>query len=929
MTFTEKKNSIISFVLLVSTILMPLSFIPKKAEAQSAGGYVSGLGGAILKLPQCNIVGGTMSTIKGLFSSSSSLGGTENPISLEGNEIDINGTIGKLGDAAKLDDIANSAANSFDSVQVSDPNSTKLLQKIDSTTTATQKATESLNENSTCIQSIGRLIIKMLLQKLTMSTVNWINSGFNGSPAFIQDPSKFFKDIAKNEVLQFGAEINDPALFPFGKTWLKNTATAFNNKFQDNAKYSLDKMIQDTNPESSALVFGQDFSQGGWNAWTAMTQSPANNPLGFKLMADNELQSRLAGTTQSTADYVHEALSQANGFLGDERCVDPEGITKQQDYNARVAGQKNFLGEVIGVCKEWQYVTPGKMVADAATNVVGYQNNAYLNVTDLNDAVAAVLDALLGQFSSNIMEKGFANIGDTGSDGKLVFVESGVTDTRTQTQKDFMPSQLSSSWLAANPDFNIRTDLTQALIDEQRTYSDKLALQNKELMSTTDGKKYTLSSDGKSSNAYGLMPTIYQLDFCIPGPHPGYEEDSRRTLSAVENIIIPETPETLDNVENAAIMGAIKTFGPLAGAAIGASIGSAVPVVGTIIGAAVGALVGFLVDTFSSTDKNEKARMYYSGQIQALTGYLPNYTRDSDDRTGNITSKQGMTQVVDTILNRYIAIMNKTYFSSTDMLPSVAKEAAVNFRQLAGYAQMIKDNETKIATLKSTISILGEIKDAVTTLNKDYPNGGEEYESKLSTQINTFGRLSASMVNGADIASADSLLKQIIDKKDYIYKNLLKGPYGCEADLMKPQKTFPSAGPSTKEGDWTGISPISVKRMTYPFPVLYDYNSIKKGDPIPDPLNSKFINNMPIDSNKDVYDSNGNNKYGPGFLGFILFSTEGPSNNKDLRRGDERLKIHDLVPQDENAGSRYRAIGNRNTEGEATGGPFETVIGVY
>ena len=90
--------------------------------------------------------------------------------------------------------------------------------------------------------------------------------------------------------MQFGLEINNPQLFPFGKTWMQNTALAFNNKFQDNAQYSLDKLIQDTDPQYSAATFQQDFSMGGWDAWTAMTQVPANNPLGFKLMADNEIQ---------------------------------------------------------------------------------------------------------------------------------------------------------------------------------------------------------------------------------------------------------------------------------------------------------------------------------------------------------------------------------------------------------------------------------------------------------------------------------------------------------------------------------------------------------------------------------------------------------------------------------------------------------------
>jgi hypothetical protein len=301
-----------------------------------------------------------------------------------------------------------------------------------------------------------------------------------------------------------------------------------------------------------------------------MTQVPANNPLGFKLMADNELQQRLEGTTQSTAEAVHEALAQANGFLGDQRCADPVGLTREEHNKALIAGEKDSEGNIIGICKRWEYVTPGKLISEAATTAINYQNNAYLNATDLNDAVAAITDALLGQFSSTIMEKGFAGLSNQGADGTLYTTSNVSTGVifQTQTEKDFEPSQLTSSWLAANPDFNIRTDLTQALIDEQRTYSDKLALQNKELNSTTDGKPYKIDVVTGRSNAYGLIPAIYQLDYCIPGPHPGWEQDAQETLT---NIVIPGANSAPGNSTFVNIVSSIPVIGGILGSIFGQS----------------------------------------------------------------------------------------------------------------------------------------------------------------------------------------------------------------------------------------------------------------------------------------------------------------------------------------------------------------------
>jgi hypothetical protein len=898
-------NNLITLILIVSFILIPYFGTVSKAKAQSMGisAYTSGLGSAIATLPLCkNVID---SGIKSLFNGIGSLFSSEESFG-EDFSISVENPMSRT-----LNDSASIAGNQMTGVETSNPTLEKKTEEVLTGIEKIQADTGSLNENDTCLRSIGRLMIKMLLQKLTDSTVKWINSGFNGSPAFIQDPGKFFEDIARTEVLQFGAEIIGSGN-PFGKDWIRNNARAFSNKFQDNAQYSLNELIQETNPEYSATTFQADFSMGGWNAWTAMTQVPANNPLGFQIMADNEIQQRLAGTSQSRAQNVRDALQEAGGFLGDERCVSAldgtinYSITRTQydEYMEKNPPQK--------LCSSWEYVTPGKMVADAATNVIGYPNNAYLNVTDLNDAVAAILDALLNQFSSNLMEKGFANMGDRGANGALFYNSSGVTTGAftTRVEKDFTPVHLSSSWLSANLDFNIRTDLTQALIDEQRTYSDKLKMQNKELNSTTDGESYKLSADRLSSNAYGLIPAIYQLDYCIPGPHPGWEEDAQRKLAIAINPIPSLTSQ-------------------------------------------------YFIDpnvTYNDVVEDiaqQVLRGFYSTQIGKLTGYWADIRKD--DRSVNLSSKGAIVQVLNEILNRYIQIMDKIYFSNSEILPPVSKEATVNFNQLTGYYQMIKNNENKIASLKTTVGILGEIKDAVDDLNAKYKNSSGQfisleaesaYENELKAQINAFGRLSSDMVNGDDIASIDNMYKQIIDRKNYIYNDLLKGPYGCEAFLQNPSNIvkFPSAEPgvSDKNWDWSRFDVNSVKRMTYPssLPIIYDYNALARGADIPDPDPWKYckpsnpryplcINKIPyanliIDGSSD----RGETALGPGFLSFVFFSSENSGGNGEDRRGSERLPIHDLITQDQNSASRNRNVGLRNNAPDSSG-PFETTIGIY
>ena len=1002
-------KNLITLFLIISFVAMPLYGIPKKAEAQdlgSLGAYTSGLVPAIAQLPLCR--GKLTASTKYLFGQSSAAMTAATEAGQKAIE-----------KAAKnLADEESAAAVQLDAIATYDSVTNKKIDDLKKRLDDVKASTGSLDANDTCLKNIGRLIIKMLLQKITLSTVNWINSGFDGKPAFIQDPGKFFKDIAKNEILQFGLEINNPELFPFGRAWLKNRATYFNNKFADNAVYSLDKLIQETTPQFSANSFWEDFGQGGWGAWMAMTQYPQNNPMGFQIMADDELQRRLEGVDQSAAQNVREALQAADGFLGDQRCVEPKGVTMEEHRAAlRVVRRLNPDGTTSPVnpndpdadkriCYAWEYVTPGKLVAEAATTAINYPNNNLLKADDLNDAVAAILDALLSRFSTNLMNKGFATLGDEGADGTFVYnKDSERADYSSRAEKDFTPAQLTSSWLAANLDFDIRADLTQALIDEQRTYIDKLEEQNKELYSTTDGEDYNMSSffrwilcaqengycklpdtdtrqvrygasgkyfyeditggvncnkktfgdpaKGKKktcyysskavvngiqiSNADGLIPAINQLDYCIPGPHPGWEEDSRRVLDAVTGVIIPETAESVKNKKQEQLVGAVRTvvsMGAVAGgAAIGGALGSAVPIVGTVVGAAVGAIVGaavnFIGGLLFGEDNEKKVRTYYDSIIQGLTGIKSDFGKGNDPLSNNISSKQGTVQSLNIILERYIDIARLVY--NEKVLPSVHKEATAEFNKLSGYAQMITNNGEKIAAVKNVVNTLGEIKTKIDKLNnkKDSNQIDEEnYEKELKPQIDAFGRLSANMINGDDIAEADNLLKEITEKKEYVYKTLLKGPYGCEKEL--------EGKPDAPDKLTTPL--YQTERIEYPFPILYTYNA-EAGGEIPDPWESGLKNKTNLKATAAL---------GPGFLSFYTFQNKPEKlitcyKNENGEVPPCELKIEDILPMAEpniswaireamglpRIGERSLGVTKDKGGAEGPSGPFEYTIGVY
>ncbi|MDQ3245066.1 MAG: glycine zipper family protein [bacterium] len=770
-------------------------------STSSTSGYLRNIAPIAARLPGCQ--GNLGGVVKNLFRKNKVLSALKNEQS-EGE--------GKVLIAEKDLSAATKEALDVDNdIGVSDEESRKKLTEVKESLAETNEKIKNIEQIQACTNSIGKVMVKLMIQKFTLASINWINNGRDGKPFFLQDPKGYFKDLAKKQIILFNAEISDRDIYPFGPSFIRKTVRTYQNKFADNAAYSLDKLIKQTSPEYSAKGFQQDFSEGGWDAWLYMTQISANNPLGFYILAGNELQRRKDEGEQEVSD----ALDRGDGFLGDERCADPKGVTRESEFEAAKEGIKDAKGNIIGVCKRWEYVTPGSSIAAFANEKLKYQDTALLQADDLNTAIAAIIDATINKFSSSLQIDGLAGFSTEGRDGSYVVDDqSFFEDTESSGQdNDFSKFQLGTQWLLDNPEFNLRTDLTQAIIDEQRTYKEKLKEQNKVL---TD-----------------LNTTIHQLDYCIPGPHPGWEQDSREVLDAVENTIVSKTPADFEEIEEAQILNTVKTAGSIGGAAIGASIGSVVPGLGTAIGAAIGLVFGLIIDSFSGLGPEEKLAWHYALIVRSFTGIKLDSNKAKNSR---ITNKQEVTNAFDTILLRYAEKIRKYY--PTSILPRVAPSAKKEFIKSIGYKEIISENETKIIAMDAIIKRLGKIKDTIDDLNETYNKSQKTqsdedlYEQSIKPLFGEFSRISNNMVTGDDIAEIDSLAKQARDEIKYVYEDLLTGPAGCEQDLQYDRQHDNIA---KVYGSKSWIYYASANRREYPFPIWYDYANFAPGEEYPIP----------------------------------------------------------------------------------------------
>lgn len=727
-------------------------------------GYIKGLGPAIIQLPGCK------KKIKGAYKKLFKFSAAAKEATAQVKE-----SAAYMKGLTKELDLAQATSNN---IPVSDEQTRKILQEYKVKLENIESSTQSLDENETCMNGIAKMVIKLMIQKLTLETANWIRTGVrgDGGPAFVQNPGKFFKDIYRDELLQFAGEIKGN---PYGKGFLQMQAAAFNNKFAQNAQFSLNELIKETTPQYSSVSFNTNFTYGGWSAWNFMTQVPANNPIGFQVMSSNELSKRLEGTYQSTAKDIREDLTRAGGYLGDNRCANPEGLSLEAHKTALEAnvlemkpGTNTPTGYIVGTCRRWEYVTPGKMIAESASKVTDFVGDNYLGADTINDAVATLIDAVLARFSSELMNKGFADFSNEGSNGAFVmnFDEANGNGAYTQTEKDYSSHLLNSSWLKENPDFNIRTDLTQAMIDEQRIYITKLEDQNVAIEH--------------------IIKTIRQLDYCIPGPNPNWEESS-----SVEEFY--RSIKVSPKAEMSPLAQGLLSFDPT----------------GIISG-----IANAIFDDDAEKDLKKNIAIYLG---RTLDVYI-------DDKQDQVLDESGIRSVLENTFESYRNIIYRVYFAGSKSfapMPQVTAEARGVYDEIVGYEQMVATNLEVIPLRRGIVTRLAQIKEAVEALNIQYGNGPTEpptddttqeyaqYEAALKDWKAYFGRLTRDMVTGDNIAEVDNVLKEIIDKDDYIYKNLLLGPGGCEKEMEDLYKADP-----IKYSKY-------IRRQPYLFPVYYFYGN--------------------------------------------------------------------------------------------------------
>lgn len=264
------------------------------------------------------------------------------------------------------------------------------------------------------LDTIGWIAAKLVISTITNSIVNWINSGFEGNPTFVQNPQQFLRDAANQAggvfIQQLGlAELCDP-------NWLPRLRLAL----QYNMPYL--QRMQCTPDMAAANIenFTNDFMNGGWDSWLSMTAYPQNNIWGAYFESSDELARRQAAAMGRESTE----LNWGGGFLSLKKCEGGKSVDDTcSDICDNSAENYESKDECMVECKsttdtteacelsggQMENTTPGTIIADQIKLNLGSSVRQMEIADEINESLASIFNALISQ----LINEGLSSLGDT------------------------------------------------------------------------------------------------------------------------------------------------------------------------------------------------------------------------------------------------------------------------------------------------------------------------------------------------------------------------------------------------------------------------------------------------------------------------------------------------------------------------------------
>ena len=315
----------------------------------------------------------------------------------------------------------------------------------------------SLNTKEYVLDTIAWGLVNLVLQQMIRSVTQWVNSGFQGSPAFVQDLGGFLTNIADRYAGDF---IYGSGLSFICSPFKLNIKLALDLQYRKSRSGGYQSQCRLSSVVGNIEKFiGGDFIEGGWNGWYEVALNPQSNPYSTMLDAQASLS---VGISNAQGKKL-EVLKFGNGFLSKQKCDKVEGRE---------------------VCR---IVTPGNVIQNSLNSALNIPNGRLVIADEINELVGA----LFSQLASKVLSGVGGLLGLTGGGG------SSGGDYFDQISRE----NASTTYSGAET-----TNPIPTVLERQKTY---LGYQNEIVQLITDASLYKEAVYGTSTCSTGnLTPSL-------------------------------------------------------------------------------------------------------------------------------------------------------------------------------------------------------------------------------------------------------------------------------------------------------------------------------------------------------------------------------------------------------------------------------------
>ena len=268
----------------------------------------------------------------------------------------------------------------------------------------------------TSLDAIAYQVAKTFISQMLQSTIIWINSGFKGSPAFIQDLERFLldtADIAAGEYIKGLGELGSIICRPFRIDIQLALALKYQKAREGKEvdECTLSGIVDNIERFIDGSVAREDF----WEQWIEVTSKPRTyTPYGQMLEAEAQMGVYINGKKV----IASKELDWGSGFLSSKVCESVAGPNGPE--------QKCVIS------------TPGQTISASLNKALGTGWDQLIAADEINEVVSALVGQIANQALTGAAGLlGLSVRGGGGGGNGASYVNSLVEETQSSSGQYF------------------------------------------------------------------------------------------------------------------------------------------------------------------------------------------------------------------------------------------------------------------------------------------------------------------------------------------------------------------------------------------------------------------------------------------------------------------------------------------------------------